>query len=120
MNPGISLQHPDAESLAMSARARAFVMQRLKCQPAGDVGPSAEPENGASDSPGADAEVALAHAEGCARVLIEIHADPAAVAAAWMFGLPQLLDLPLIEREFGADIARIVESMRKSRRTTTT
>ena len=33
-----------------------------------------------------------------------------------MFGLPQLLDLPLIEREFGADIARIVESMRKLRR----
>jgi len=65
-----------------------------------------------------DPEVAsaLAHGEGSAGILASLEADPAAILAAWLFGLPKLCPLPLIEREFGDDVARIVENMRKLRR----
>ncbi|MFK7962884.1 MAG: bifunctional (p)ppGpp synthetase/guanosine-3',5'-bis(diphosphate) 3'-pyrophosphohydrolase [Burkholderiaceae bacterium] len=63
-----------------------------------------------------EAQSVLAHGEGCAGILAQLGADPAAILAAGLFGLPKLLPLPVIEREFGDEVARIVESMRKLRR----
>lgn len=80
-------------------RVQAFLHQRL---------------GGQVDDP--EVALALAHGEGCAGILASLDADPAAILAAWLFGLSKLLPLPLIEREFGDEVARIVENMRKLRR----
>ncbi|MGH1361122.1 MAG: RelA/SpoT family protein [Burkholderiaceae bacterium] len=91
---------------AESRQARDFVMARLA---------AAGPDHTESGS-GRSNDAVIAHAAGCAEILAELHADQAAIAAAWLFGLPKLLPLQLIEREFGLEVARVVESMRKLRR----
>lgn len=67
---------------------------------------------------GADAagRAVLAHAQGTAGVLGELGADDAARAAAWLFGAAQALPVDAVRRRFGAEVARLVESMRTLRR----
>ncbi len=58
----------------------------------------------------------LEHAADCASILAGIDADDGAIAAAWLYGQADAIPLERIGAEFGADIARIVDGMRRVRR----
>lgn len=89
-----------------SEHARDFVVARIL------VGASGRTEAEVFDS----AKQVLDHAQGCAEILVELHADPAAISAAWLFGHSELIPLPVIDKEFGSEVSQIVDSMRKLRR----
>jgi GTP pyrophosphokinase len=62
---------------------------------------------------GRSGEPFIAHAEGTIAILTEIMADEACQVAAALFAEPDRFPSAEIEREFGTDVALIVESMRQ-------
>jgi len=65
------------------------------------------------DEIGGSGEPCVTHAEGTVAILAEIMADEACQIAAALFAGPAQFPLAEIEREYGADVALIVESMRQ-------
>ncbi len=107
--PPASAAHPDesqAQAAGLVARALDFARARLLSEDAGAVNPAAL----------AKGRAVLNHAMGTIGILDGLGVDEPARAAAALFGSPEKIPIRDVEREFGAEVALLVDGMRRLRK----
>ncbi|MBW6493582.1 MAG: bifunctional (p)ppGpp synthetase/guanosine-3',5'-bis(diphosphate) 3'-pyrophosphohydrolase [Burkholderiaceae bacterium] len=103
---GAQADEPQAQAAGLVARALEFARGRLLSEDASAGNPAAL----------AKGRAVLKHAQGTIGILDGLGVDEPARAVAALFGSPEKIPIRDVEREFGAEVALLVDGMRRLRK----